>query len=70
MNDSNDFKNFCLKHKGAIIGGLIAVIIAFTPLRWLLVGLVIIAVGIWLGNYVQNNKEKVKDSIKKFVDKF
>ena len=22
MNDSNDFKKFCLEHKGAIIGGL------------------------------------------------
>ena len=70
MNDSNDFKNFCLKHKGAIIGGLIAIIIACTALRAILFGLIIIAFGIWLGNYIQNNKEKVKETLKNFIDKF
>jgi uncharacterized membrane protein len=70
MNDSNDFKKFCLEHKGAILGGLIAIIIACTGLLKLLVIFVIIALGIWFGNYVQKNKEKVKETLKNFIDKF
>ena len=70
MNDYNDFKKFCLEHKGAIIGGLIAIIIACTGLRKLLFAFVIIALGIWIGNYVQNNKDSVKEKIKNFIDKF
>lgn len=70
MNDSNDFKRFCLEHKGAIIGGLIAIIIACTGLLKLLIAFLIIAIGIWAGNYVQKNKEKVKDNLKKFIDRF
>lgn len=70
MNNSNDFKNFCLKHKGAIIGGLIAIIIACTGLVKILFILFIIIFGIWLGNYVQKNKEIVKEKIKNFIDKF
>ena len=70
MNDSNDFKKFCLEHKGAIIGGLIAIIIACTGLYKLLIALAIIAAGIWVGNYVQKNKEMVKEKLKKFIDRF
>lgn len=70
MNDSNDFKKFCLEHKGAIIGGLIAIIIACTGLYKLLIALAIIAAGIWIGNYVQKNKEMVKEKLKKFIDRF
>lgn len=70
MNESNDFKKFCLEHKGAIIGGLIAIIIACTGLYKLLITLVIIGLGIWIGNYVQKNKEQVKEKIKNFIDRF
>jgi uncharacterized membrane protein len=72
MNDSNynEFKKFCLEHKGAIIGGLIAVIIAFTALRQILFGCIIIIGGIWLGNYVQKNKDYVKEKLKNLIDKF
>ena len=70
MNDSNDFKNFCLEHRGAIIGGLIAIIIACTGLVQVFFAVVIIIFGIWLGNYVQKNKENVKEKLKKFIDKF
>ena len=65
----NDFKKFCLEHKGGIIGGLIAIIIACTGLVRLLVGVVIIIFGIWLGNYVQKNKDYVKEKLKNFIDK-
>ena len=70
MNDSNDFKKFLLDHKGAIIGGLIAIIIAFTGLIKLLITFIIIVFGIWLGNYVQKNKEQVKEKLKNLIDKF
>jgi uncharacterized membrane protein len=70
MNDSNDFKKFCLEHKGAIIGGLIAIIIACTGIYQLLIVFAIIVLGIWVGNYVQKNKDKVKETLKNFIDKF
>lgn len=70
MNNSNDFKKFCLEHKGAIIGGLLAIIIACTGLVRVLLGIVIIIFGIFIGNYVQKNKELVKEKLKKFIDKF
>ena len=71
MNESNnDFKKFLLDYKGAIIGGLIAIIIACTGLVRILVIFAIIVFGIWLGNYVQKNKEKVKEKLKNLIDKF
>ena len=70
MNDSNDFKGFLLEHKGAIIGGLIAIIIACTGLMKLLFIFLIVILGIWVGNYVQKNKDQVKEKLKKFIDKF
>jgi len=70
MNDFNNFKNFCLEHKGAIIGGLIAIIIACTGLYKLFLVFIVIAAGIWVGNYVQRNKEFVKEKLKSFIDKF
>jgi len=70
MNDSNDFKKFCLEHKGAIVGGLIAIIIACTGLYKLLIVFAIIVFGIWAGNYIQANKERVKEVLKNFIDKF
>lgn len=69
-NDSNGFVNFCLRHKGAIIGGLIGVIIAFTHLLQIILGIIIIIAGIMIGDYVQKNKEFVKEKLKSFIDKF
>ena len=70
MNNSNDFKKFFLEHRGAIIGGLIAIIIACTGLVRVLVAIAIIVFGIWLGNYIQKNKNKVKEKLKNLIDKF
>lgn len=68
--NSEEFKAFCLKYKGAIIGGLIAIVIACTGLYKLLIAFIIVAAGIWAGNYVQRHKEEVKETLKKFIDKF
>ena len=70
-NDNFDeFLGFLKKYKGAIIGVLISIVIACTGLWKLLVALAIIAAGFWIGNYVQKNKEKVKDFLRKLIDRF
>lgn len=70
MNESKDFKKFILEHKGAFIGGLIAIIIACTGLINVLMIIAIIILGIWAGNYIQKNKEQVKEKLKRLIDKF
>ena len=64
-----DFKNFLINFRGAIIGGLIALIALLLNLHKVLLWIAIIVVGIIIGNYVQNNKEFVKDKLKSYIDK-
>lgn len=66
----DEFKNFLIKYKGAIIGGLIAIVALLLNLHKLLLWILIIVGGILLGNYVQHNKEFVKDKLKSYIDKF
>lgn len=65
-----DFKNFLIKYRGAIIGGIIAIILLIFKIYEFLIGCVIIVAGMLVGNYVQQNKDKVKDKIRKIVDKW
>lgn len=65
----NDIKNFLMKYRGAIIGGIVAALILLTRLYELIVGIILICIGVFVGNYVQLNKEMVKDKLKKFIDK-
>ncbi len=58
------------KYRGAIIGGIIAILLVCTGLFKVLVGILVIAAGILAGNYVQKNKDVVKDKLKDFIDKF
>lgn len=69
-NDPKNFAWYIKEYKGAIIGGLIALVFIATGLSKLLVGLVVIVLGILVGNYVQNNKDTVKQTLKEFIDKF
>lgn len=64
------FKNFLIKYRGAIIGGIIAVIALLLKIHKFLIGCLIIVAGILLGNYVQQNKEIVKDAIRRLVDRW
>lgn len=64
------FKEFFIRYRGAIIGGIIAIIALILKIHQILIGLLIIAAGILAGNYVQQNKEKVKDCIRRVVDKW
>ena len=64
-----DIKKFLMKYRGAIIGALVAILILCTGLFWLIVGIILIAMGIYVGNYVQLNKEIVKEKLKNIIDK-
>ena len=63
------FKNFVSEYAGAIIGGVIAFIILCTRLYEVIVGIILVALGIFIGNYVQRNKYDVKEKIKSFIDR-
>ena len=64
------FKDFLIKFRGAIIGGIVAVIALALRIHEILIGFLIVFAGIFIGNYIQQNKEKVKASIRKIVDKW
>lgn len=70
MDNSNNLKEFWNKYKGAIIGAIIAIIFVCTGLYKLCIVVIAIIAGIYLGNYIQKNKESVKENIKNFIDKF
>ena len=64
-----DIKNFLSKYKGAIIGVIVAIIILAARLYEVIVGILLILAGAFVGNYIQQNKDEVKDKTKKFIDK-
>lgn len=68
-NDSN-VNNFFTKYGGAIIGGIVALILCFTEIYKLLIAIVVILAGMYIGNYVQKNKTVVKEKLKEFIDRF
>lgn len=63
------FKEFISEYRGAILGGIIAIIILCTRLYEVMIGIILIALGIFIGNYVQRNKDDVKEKIKRFIDR-
>ena len=65
----NNFKDFWNQFRGAIIGVIIAILILITGLDKLILAIVVIALGAFIGNYVQRNKEDVKAKLKNFIDK-
>lgn len=69
----SDFKVFCDKYGGAIIGFIIgialSILLFYTNLYKVLMSFALIIVCIWAGNYIQQNKENVKEKTKKFIDK-
>ncbi len=64
-----NFKNFLTKYRGAIIGVIIAVLVLCTRLYELILALVLVGLCAVAGNYIQQNKDDVKDKLKKFIDK-
>ncbi len=64
-----DFKKFISQYRGAIIGIIISIIILATKLYALIIGILLVLAGAFIGNYVQQNKDDVKTKLKKFIDK-
>ena len=62
-------KKFLIKYRGAIIGGIISILALILNLHKLLICVLIIVAGALIGNYVQYNKETVKEKIKFYIDK-
>ena len=65
----DDFKKFINHYKGAIIGVIIAIVLLATRLYDVIIGILIILAGAFVGNYVQQNKDDVKAKLKKFIDR-
>lgn len=67
------FTVFWNKYGGAIVGlvvGIIlAILIVFTNFYKVILAIALIIACIWLGGYVQQNKETVKEKTKNFIDK-
>lgn len=63
------FKNFMTQYSGAIIGGVIAILVLLTGLHKLFIAIVVIFIGIFIGNYIQRNKVDVKEKLKNFIDR-
>ena len=63
------FKEFLSKYLGAIIGVIVAILILCTRLYELMIGIVLILMGAFVGNYVQKNKDEVKVKLKNFIDR-
>ena len=65
----DSFKKFWSQYKGAIIGIIVAILILVTRLHDLILAIVVLILGAFIGNYVQRNKEDVKSKLKGFIDK-
>lgn len=70
FNNNDSFNDFVSKYGGAVIGGIVALLLCFTKIYKAIFYLAIIAVGMFLGNYIQKNKVNVKEKLKEFIDKF
>lgn len=64
-----DIKKFITEYRGAIIGVIVAIVILATRLYALIIGILLILAGAFIGNYIQQNKEQVKLKLKKYIDK-
>ncbi len=65
----NGLVGFLKEYSGAIIGAVVAILILCTGLYKLIIGLILIGMGIFVGNYIQRNKYEVKEKLKNFIDK-
>ena len=65
----DDLKKFISQYRGAIIGVIVAIIVLATRLYALIVGILLILAGAFIGNYVQQNKDDVKTKLKKIIDR-
>lgn len=64
-----EIKKFLIKYRGAIIGGLVAILALILNLHKIMIWVLIVIAGILIGNYIQHNKEMVKEKLKFYIDK-
>ena len=64
------FKNFWNNYKGAIIGVIIAILVLATRIYNFILAITVLVLGAFIGNYIQQNKQIVKDRLKNFIDRF
>ncbi len=64
-----NLKDFWNIYKGAIIGIVVAILVLITRLHDLILAIVVLLLGAFIGNYVQQNKEDVKAKLKSLIDK-
>ena len=62
-------KQFLINYRGAIIGGIVAIVALLLNLHKVLIVILIVIAGILLGNYVQQNKELVKEKLQTYIDR-
>ena len=63
----DNFKIFCNKYGGAILGFAVGLVLAILLFCTNLYKFVIVC--IYLGNYFQRNKETVKEKLRKLIDR-
>lgn len=64
-----NIKDFWNNYKGAIIGIIIAILILATRIYNFILAVVLLIIGAFAGNYIQQNKDSVKEKIKNFIDR-
>lgn len=64
------FKDFVDKYLGMIIGILIAIVAIAFGFVYVVECIAVIVFAGWLGKYIQENKESVKEKLKNLIDKF
>lgn len=64
-----DFKKFMAQYGGMLIGIIVAIILLCTQLYKLIIGIILVFVCGYVGNYIQHNKFEVKEKLKNFIDK-
>ncbi|HCC03698.1 MAG TPA: hypothetical protein DEP51_02415 [Clostridiales bacterium] len=64
-----NIKDFWNNYKGAIIGIVIAILVLATRIYNFILAVVLLVIGAFAGNYIQQNKDNVKEKIKNFIDR-
>lgn len=64
-----DFKKLMSQYSGMVIGIIVAVLLLCTKLYKLIIGIILIFICGYVGNYIQHNKFEVKEKLKNFIDR-
>lgn len=65
----DEFKKFMSQYSGMVIGIIVAIVLLCTQLYRLIIGIILIFVCGYAGNYIQHNKFEVKEKLKNFIDR-